>query len=331
MRETLFCHLCDEAIEFYITDETFGYPVKNERFKIKGKRAFCKIHDEELFHQEFDLENQKKAFDMYREANGLVTVDEIKETREKYNLTQREYSYLLGFGEIKISRYERGSLPTKAQSQLIEESKRPEQMQRLLKENSDKISREKAEKLYDTLHETSTENIYEEMIIKEIRDVFHHESTIFTGLALFNFEKFSNMVTYFAEEQKPYITKLNKLLFYADFLHFKYHKVSISGEVYNRLQYGPVPERYYTLYESIPTIDMVENEFGIKTIATQNVGEGTFTESEFSILQIVSDQFKSMNAKEIANYSHQEKCWLEVEPKAKIPYSYAELISFEND
>ena len=330
MREKLFCHLCDEAIEFYITDETFDYPVKNERFNIKGKRAFCKIHAEELFHQEFDRENQQKAFDMYREANGLVMVDEIKETREKYNLTQREYSYLLGFGEITISRYERGSLPTKAQSQLIEESKRPEQMQRLLKENSDKISQEKAEKLYNILHKTSTENIYEEMIIQEIRDVFHHESTIFTGQAMFSFQKFSNMVTYFAKKQEPYITKLNKLLFYADFLHFKHYKVSISGAIYNRLHYGPVPERYNTLFESITNIEMEENDFGIKAIAVQDVGEGAFIESELFILQMVSNQFKPMNAKQIADYSHQEKCWLEVEHNAKIPYSYAELISFED-
>lgn len=330
MRETLFCHLCDEAIEFYVTDETFDYPVKNELFSIKGKLAYCKVHNEELFHQKFDRENQQKAFDIYRKANGLVTVDEIKETREKYNLTQREYSYLLGFGEITISRYERGSLPTKAQSQLIEDSKRPEQMQRLFEENADKISSQKAKRLRDVLSGYSTKDEYEETIINEIRNVFHHNPTIFTGQALFSFEKFANMATFFAEKQKPYITKLNKLLFYADFLHFKYHGVSISGTTYNRLQYGPVPERYNTLFESIPAIEMVENDYGIKAITNRSIGGSTFTESEFTILQMVSEKFIAMNAKQIADYSHQEKCWIEVEHNEKIPYSYADAITFTN-
>lgn len=330
MRETLFCHLCDEPTEFYITDEPFDYPVKNEQFKVKGKRAFCKIHNEELFHKEYDRENQQTAFDKYRKAHGLVSVDEIKETREKYNLTQREYSYLLGFGEITISRYERGSLPTKAQSQLIKESKRLERMQRLLEENADKISEHKVNQLRNILGGLSHKDEYEEIIIREIREVFHHARTIFTGQALFSFEKFANMVTFFAEKQEPYLTKLNKLLFYADFLHFKVHNVSISGATYKRLPYGPVPERYHTLFESVPTIEMVENEFGIKAIAIQSTKENAFTETEFSTLQMVSDKFNSMSAKQIADYSHQEKCWIEVEHKAKIPYSYADAISFTN-
>lgn len=150
-----------------------------------------------LLHLEFDKENQQKTFDLYRETNRLIQVDEIKETKA----------------------------------------------------------------------------------------IFHHEPTIFTGQTLFNFEKFSNMVTYFAKKQSPYITKLNKLLFYADFLHFKYHKVSISGSTYNRLQYGPVPKRYNTLFESISKITLDENEFGIKAIAVQDLNEDAFTESEYAILQ----------------------------------------------
>ena len=54
------------------------------------------------------------------------------------------------------------------------------------------------------------------------------------------------------------------------------------------------------------------------------------TESESAILQMVSEKFISVNAKQIADYSHQEKCWIEVEHNEKIPYSYADAINFTN-
>ncbi|MBE1553223.1 type II TA system antitoxin MqsA family protein [Sporosarcina limicola] len=329
MKETLFCHLCDEQTEFYIADETFNYPVKNEHFTIKGKRAYCEIHHEELFHKEYDRANQQTAFNLYREANGLVTVDEIKETREKYKLTQREYSHLLGFGEITISRYERGSLPTKVQSQLIEESRRPERMKKLLEENKGEINHEKAEQLLDILNGSQMEKKYEEIIFKEIRDVFQHMPTIFTGQMPFSFEKFGSMATFFADKEKPFITKLNKLMFYADFFHFRLYNSSISGATYNRLQYGPVPVRYNTLYESIPSIEMVEDGYGIKAIAIQDLEESSLTEEEAAVLKFVSERFSTMNASQIADYSHQEKCWIEVGHSEKIPYSYAGTLKFE--
>ena len=39
-------------------------------------------------------------------------------------------------------------------------------------------------------------------------------------------------------------TKLNKLLFYADFKHFKEYAVSITGARYARIPFGPAPDKY---------------------------------------------------------------------------------------
>ena len=38
-----------------------------------------------------------------------------------------------------------------------------------------------------------------------------------------------------------FVTKMNKLMFYADFIHYKRHGYGITGLSYRALQYGPVP------------------------------------------------------------------------------------------
>ncbi|NJK94516.1 MAG: SocA family protein [Bacteroidales bacterium] len=59
--------------------------------------------------------------------------------------------------------------------------------------------------------------------------------------------KFTEMVVYFAKELQPWKTKLNKLLFYADFLHFKKTCFSISGVRYRAIDMGPVPNNFQSI------------------------------------------------------------------------------------
>ena len=55
------------------------------------------------------------------------------------------------------------------------------------------------------------------------------ESNVFTGRRAFSFEKLAAMTAYIAHRGKNvYKTKLNKLLFYADFIHFHLNGTSIS-------------------------------------------------------------------------------------------------------
>ena len=56
------------------------------------------------------------------------------------------------------------------------------------------------------------------------------------------------------------VTKMNKLLFYADFIHYKNHGYGINSITYKALPFGPVPEHWGTLYSSLPGIDMEEFE-----------------------------------------------------------------------
>lgn len=69
-----------------------------------------------------------------------MTADSIKATREKYGLSQRAFSTLLGIGEATIVRYEKGAVPTKANANLIIAADDPHFMVGCLERNGDGLT-----------------------------------------------------------------------------------------------------------------------------------------------------------------------------------------------
>ena len=63
-----------------------------------------------------------------------------------------------------------------------------------------------------------------------------------SGYSIPSFEKFANIVLFYLESNKNiFKVKMNKLLYYTDFLHFKRFGQSITGYKYQAIKMGPVP------------------------------------------------------------------------------------------
>jgi DNA-binding transcriptional regulator YiaG len=77
----------------------------------------------DIFHLNIEQENQNTAFAAYRAKYGLLKPNEIKAIRNKYQLSEHDFSLFLGFGPKTIARFERGSLQTPKQNQKISEIK----------------------------------------------------------------------------------------------------------------------------------------------------------------------------------------------------------------
>ena len=77
------------------------------------------------------------------------------------------------------------------------------------------------------------------------RDIYgSYPPDIFSGYKRFELEKLFEAIKFFCFQDRVFKTKLMKLLFYADFSHFKKYSVSITGARYARLPYGPVPDQF---------------------------------------------------------------------------------------
>ena len=128
-----------------------------------------------------------------------------------------------------------------------------------------------------------------------------------------------------------------KLLFYADFGHFKTYSVSITGARYSRLPYGPVPDQFERWLSAI----VLENE-GIRYEQDWNYdypGEvyvsvtapdlAIFLPSELRVIAAVKEVFQNFCAKKISDISHDEVAYQKTETSQLISYDYASVLSFD--
>lgn len=325
----LFCPTCDQEQEFFVTEECFDYEVKDMTFEIKGKRAFCKRCKDELFHADYDIENQENAFRLYRLNKDILQPEEIIAIRKRYGLTQKDFSKLLGFGEITITRYENGSIPTNAQNQIIKSSSEADKMLEFFYQNKEKISSFEQSRVEMLLLNICGKKEGKNEVIEKIKPVFDHEPNVLSGYRKFDFDKFKEVVLFFTAKQTPYKTKLNKLMYYADHYFYKTYQLSITGSRYIRHYYGPVPERFQTLYESIDFVECIENEFGDQLRSLVDFKNIYLNKDELQTLEKVNIKFKTMTAREIAEYSHREKGWMETPQSKFIEYHYAQYIDID--
>lgn len=131
-----------------ILERDATYTVKGTSITFKEKIKINEITGEEIYDSELEQENDIKLYNEYRKLKNLLFPEEIKEIREKFEVTQVEFAQILGLGDKTIARYENGSLQDTAQNNLIKiVGRNPEEFLKLLKECK-KLSKEKYEELY---------------------------------------------------------------------------------------------------------------------------------------------------------------------------------------
>lgn len=157
------------------------------------------------------------------------------------------------------------------------------------------------------------------------------DATVFTGYRAFSLEKMAAMVSYLANRTSDlYKTKLNKLLFYADFANYYLHGSSISGSRYVHLPYGPVPDSYEETLETL-------NHYGVIDISKQNsaelvrAGDNSTTDflsaEESRSLDWVLETFGAMSASQLTEISHRERAYKNTRAGEEIAYEYAKFLA----
>lgn len=152
----------------------------------------------------------------------------------------------------------------------------------------------------------------------------------------FNKEKFKNLVLYVCSKCDPKelgSTKLNKVLLYSDMFSYLHLQGPITGEIYVKRQFGPVPKHI------LPIIAEMELEGKIVTrdgkifrydkkeyIALKDPDLTLFTADEISMVDdLIEIICKEHTAKSISEASH-DRIWELAEIGEEIPY-YAFLAS----
>ena len=175
----------------------------------------------------------------------MLQPEDIKSFRKQYGLTQTELSQILGWGGATLSRYENGALQDEAHEKILKLVQEPSNLLKLILDTPNVLPREKGEKLiYDLRQIEKQVYSWERYVEEQIGDYNPDE---FSGYKKMDFRKLFNSVLYFCKEGIMK-TKLNKLLFYADFKHFKENSVSLPDFDMPVFLTVPCPDKYYHFF-----------------------------------------------------------------------------------
>jgi putative zinc finger/helix-turn-helix YgiT family protein len=332
--DTTLCPSCMNQVRPSVVERREILPVRGEEVEVAAQVAVCPECGEDISVEELDNKTLRTAFDEYRRRRNLLTPVEIAAIREKYGLGQRAFSLLLGWGEITLHRYESGSLQDAAHDIQLRLASDPGNVRTLLAAHGDRLSASQKVKAQTRLEQLSVgpaeplaDSCFDGETVMDPADEF-------TGYRPFDRAKLVEMVLFFANRPKMFRTKLNKMLFYADFLHCKHWTLSVSGARYLAFQHGPVPQHYGWLTEALEESGELRAEewtngevSGDVFTASRTPELTVFSESEHRVLRYVGERFEEVTSARLSALSHAEKAFVETAQKQPISYRWAKDLS----
>ncbi|MCZ6803627.1 MAG: DUF4065 domain-containing protein [Proteobacteria bacterium] len=300
--------------------------VRNEEIEVDIEYYKCTECEEE-FENTRDYDALETAYQIYRSLHNMLQPDEIKEWRKHHGLTQKELSQILAWGGATLNRYENGALQSEAHDKFLRLAMEPHNLTKLIQESSDALSKEKRERVLNELEAEEDEANSFEMIFEERFGRYTPDE--YSGYSRLHLSKLYNAIIFFCRGG-ALKTKLNKLLFYADFKHFKEYTVSITGARYIHFDYGPVPNNYeFFTAELQRGNELAVNEImfgnfsGYDYVSNVDPDLAVFSDSELKVLAEVKEHFKSYGSKDIKEFSHKEKGYQQTNNGEAISYLYS--------
>ena len=290
---------------------------RKESFDIMFHYYKCNDSGEQYTDDKLDDVNINQVYHQYREKYGIPFPAEIIKIREQYGLPANKMADILGLGINVYRNYEAGEVPNVSNGRLLQLIKDPNEFKRLLDYSSKEFSQEDLAKITKKIEAGShTWDIFQNDF--EARLMGEKKPNRYNGYQVPDLKKIENMILFFSERMAPFKTKMNKLLFYADFLHFRETCFSISGLTYKAIQMGPVPKNYGSIYDLAMEdqyVDIRMHDFGDYrgeqfVPSGQKAFDSTlFQESELRSLNRIADFFEKKSVHEIIELSHEELAW----------------------
>lgn len=167
------------------------------------------------------------------------------------------------------------------------------------------------------------------MTLKEVRTFGHHPKP--------DDEKLRELILFVSmrsEGDAPFgAVKLNKILFYADFIAYSRYGKSITGQEYQALKAGPAPRRLLPVVRQMKKdedLGIRENDyFGHKqyrSFALRQADTRRFRDEELRLVEEIIEMWRGKTATEMSDKSHKFIGWQLAKIGETIPYSVA-LIS----
>lgn len=280
MLNTAFCEECRDDVSYSVFEKPMTGKVKGTEYQYLGKEARCLKCNSIVYVNEILDYNLKKLYDVFRQKNGIISLENIREIPEKYSIGKKPLSLMLGWGEQTFSRYYDGDIPSKQYSDvLMKIYNEPLYYLMLLEEKKDNLKSQIAyEKSKNAVIKLTTEKSS-------------------------NLSKIEMAVGYFlnkCEDITP--LALQKILYYVQGFYFAFYGKFIFSEDCEAWIHGPVYKSVYYKYCNYKFDPIKEDTY---------FDDSQLTLSEKIIFDSIINYFCCYSGKILENFTHNESPWLE--------------------
>lgn len=121
--EVKLCYTCMEEHEVTTVKVEESGSFKNENIDFEAEYEYCSNLDEYTETEEMMRKNSLSQKDSYRKKMGLLTSNDIRDIREQYGISQKEFSEVLCWGGATITRYENHQVQDRAHDDILRKIK----------------------------------------------------------------------------------------------------------------------------------------------------------------------------------------------------------------
>lgn len=217
---------------------------------------------------------RKITADTFKENNKLLTSTQIKEYREKLQMSQAQFASYLGVGSASIKRWETFFIQDKSQDDLIR---------------------------------IKCDSSFAEMNALEVRWALD-QPDVFNGFKKFDLEVCKHVLTKIIEVA-PSPLYFFKAIFYIDFVHFKRFGRGVTGMKYSSLPYGPIPKDYDHLLNYLIQKDWLVKDGKHDLKSHVKFDQSIFSTDEIATINEVYEVVKAEGKKYLFDKSHEEEAF----------------------
>ena len=278
-----FCTECRRETSYTLKKIKINQTIREKKYTFEITAAFCNECGGEMGIPGLMDYNMKEIDEQYRKAEEVITVDDIERLMKLYNIGKAPLSLALGFGEVTITRYLAGQVPSKEYSDIMLHAlASASYMKELLDQNREKIGETAYKKAYTAA--TQLENLYVAVPVELLAVIAY----IFSAL----------------HEVTP--LTLQKLLYYIQGNYAAIYDKPLFDAPCEAWVHGPVYRNVYNLFRDFKYNPIDDDRFvPLKESALPLTPEAK------EVVDRVLDTFGMYSGKVLESITHKETPWLD--------------------
>jgi uncharacterized phage-associated protein len=275
-----FCTTCRKETNYTLKKKRIYKNIKDKVYTFTITTAVCDNCGEEMSIPGLIDKNIQEVDEQYRTQEGIVSIKEIEKLMNLYKIGKAPLSLALGFGEITITRYLLGQIPSKEYSDIIRSAlSSPTFMRQKLEENKSKIA--------DVAYQKAIEAAIKLETLFSISD------------------KMKQVISYIFEELNEVTPlMLQKLLYFIQGNSYAVRDLPMFSEDCQAWVHGPVYPKVYQLFRDFKYNPIDDDRFAFFEGASSKL-----TENGCKIIGLVLATFGEYSGKTLERITHEETPW----------------------